>query len=242
MSWTAKRFYKTVEVAVAPDGFSVTLDGRPVKTPVGSLLVLSTEDLAAAVAEEWMAQEQTIKPQTMPITQLAATTLDRVGPQREAMIGLALSYASTDLVCYRADSPADLIERQEADWQPLLDWLSATCGARLEVTSGVIPLKQPADALDTLRGVIVPFTDTELTALINATQALGSLVIALALILGRVDADTAFALSQLDESYQIERWGDDEEAEARRRALREEVFLSTVFLALARSSNNTNGG
>lgn len=237
MSWTAKRFYKTAEVAAAPGGFSVTLDGRPVKTPVGSPLVLPTADLAAAVAEEWLAQQETIKPQSMPITQLAATTLDRVGPQRAAMIDLALSYASTDLVCYRADSPADLIERQEADWQPLLDWLSATCGARLEVTSGIIPLEQPVEALDKLRIVITGFTDVELTALITGMQALGSLVIALALMLGRVDAYRAFALSQLDESYQIERWGDDEEAAERRQSLREEVRLAAVFLELARSSD-----
>lgn len=236
MTWTPRRFYKTVEVALTPDGYSVTLDGRLVKTPAGVPLILSSEPLAAAVAEEWLAQKETIKPHTMPLMQLAATALDRVGPQRDAMIDLALSYASTDLLCYRAETPPDLVERQEAGWQPLLDWVFETCGARLGVTSGVIPLDQPADALDRLRGAITGFTDSGLTALVTAMQACGSLVIALALVRGRVDADTAFALSQLDESLQIERWGDDEEAAERRRFLCEEVRLAAAFLALARPS------
>ncbi len=220
---------------MTPDGFSVTLDGRPVRTPVGAPLILSSEGLAAAVAEEWLAQVDTIKPRTMPLTQLAATALDRVGPRRDETIEQTLSYASTDLLCYRAETPPDLIARQEAGWQPLLDWVFELCEARLEVTSGVLPLDQPADALDRLRGVIAGFPDPELTALVTAMQVSGSLVIALALILGRVDADEAFALSQLDESYQIERWGDDEEAAERRRCLREEIRLASVFLELARS-------
>lgn len=236
MTWAPRRFYKTAEVAAAPDGFSVTLDGRPVKTPAGSTLILSTEALAAAVAEEWLAQEATVKPHTMPLTQLAATALDRVGPRRGAMIEHAISYASTDLVCYRAETPRDLIERQEAGWQPLLDWVFETCGARLEVTAGVIPLNQPADALGRLSGVIAGFANSELTALVSAMQASGSLVIALALVMGRVDADTAFELSQLDESYQSERWGHDEEAAERRRCLREEIRVAAAFLALARTT------
>lgn len=236
MTSTPKRFYRTAEVATTPDGYSVTLDGRPVKTPVGSPLILFTEDLAAAVAEEWLAQDETIKPHTMPMTQLAATALDRVGPQRESMIQQAISYASTDLVCYRAETQSDLVERQEAGWQPLLDWIFEVCEARLEVTSGVIPLEQPADALDKLRGVIAGLSDPELTALITAMHASGSLVIALAIILGRVDADTAFELSQLDESYQIEHWGDDEEAAERRRRLREDIRAAAAFLTLARST------
>lgn len=236
MTRAAKRFYKTAEVAATPDGFSVTLDGRPVKTPVGSLLIMATEDLAAAVAEEWLAQQETIKPHTMPVTQLAATSLDRVAPRRGEVVDQAISYASTDLVCYRAEEPPDLIQRQEAHWQPLLEWVFELCGARLRVTSGVIPLKQPDHALDNLRDLIDRFTDEELTALVTAMQASGSLVVALALICGRVDADTAFAASQLDESYQMERWGEDKEAADRRRRVLEEVRVAAAFLELARSS------
>lgn len=236
MTWTRKRFYKAAEVATTPDGFSVTLDGRVVKTPAGSLLTLCSEALAAAVAEEWLAQDGTIKPHTMPLMQLAATALDRAGPQRDAMIDHALSYASTDLVCYRAEAPPDLIERQETAWQPLVDWMGEACGARLDVTSGIVPLSQPAGALDGLRNVLADLSDLELTALVTAMQACGSLVIALALIRGRVDADTAFELSQLDESYQMERWGNDEEAARRRRNIREEIRSAAAFLVLARST------
>ncbi len=143
-------------------------------------------------------------------------------------------------MCYRAETPPDLIERQEADWQPLVEWIGESHGARLEVTSGVIPLDQPAQALDTLRGALGGLSDAELTALVTAMQTCGSLVIALALVSGRVDADTAFELSQLDESYQIERWGEDEEAAERRRSLREEIRSAAAFLFLARSTK-TNG-
>jgi len=236
MNWTPKRFYKKAEVATTPDGFSVTLDGRAVKTPAGSLLTLCSEALAAAVAEEWLAQDGTIKPHTMPLMQLAATALDRVGPQRGAMVDQALSYASTDLVCYRAEAPPDLVKRQQAAWQPLVDWTGKACGVRLEVTSGIIPLSQPAATLDKLRDLLADWSDSELTALVAAMLTCGSLVIALALVRGRVDADTAFELSQLDESYQIERWGDDEEAAQRRRNLREEIRSAAAFLALARST------
>lgn len=236
MMWKLKRFYRTAEVAIAPDGYAVTLDGRSVKTPAGSVLTVVSEPLAAAVAEEWLAQEDTIRPDTMPLMRLAATVLDRVGPYRPAMIEQALSYATTDLVCYRAEAPADLIQRQEAGWQPLVEWLGETHGARLEVTSGIIPLVQPATALDTLRGVLAGLSAAELTALVTAMQACGSLVIALALVGGRVDADTAFELSQLDESYQIERWGEDDEAAERRRNLREDIRWAAAFLDLARAT------
>ena len=201
-------------------------------------MVLPTERLACAIADEWQAQEETIQPHTMPLTQLAATTLDRIVPQREAVLEQATAYASSELLCYRADNPADLIQRQEAMWQPLLDWLAETFGARLRVTTGIVPVAQPGEAIDALRAAVNQLSDMELTALANIMQASGSFTVAFALVAGHIDADAAFEISQLEETYQIERWGEDEEASRRRDRNREELKSAEVFLTLAAGSTN----
>ena len=231
---TAKRFYRTAAVAVFESGYSVVLDDRPVKTPVGKPLVVSSEPLAEAMAVEWMAQDEMIRPHTMPITQLAATVIDKVGPARQAVVDQLASYAATDLLYYRAEGPADLTALQHASWQPLLDWAAHTWGARLTVTAGVIPVDQPPHAIDALRLAAESLDAVELTALASVVQASGSLVVGLALVLDRIDADAAYEISQLDESYQIGRWGDDVEAAERRRRLRDDILTAATFLALAR--------
>jgi chaperone required for assembly of F1-ATPase len=236
-SWTAKRFYRNAAAAVSEDGYSVVLDGRPVKTPGGQPLVVSTEVLAEAMAAEWMAQAEVIRPDTMPLTQLSATVVDKVGPERRAIVDRLVSYATTDLLCYRAEHPADLAALQHASWQPLLDWVTETLGARLNVTAGVIPVDQPPHAIDALRSAVEELADVELTALASIVPASASLVVGLALVLGRIDDEAAFEISQVDESYQIDRWGDDIEAADRRRRLREEIRAAATFLALARDAS-----
>jgi len=237
MAWTAKRFYKDAAVGACEGGYSVVLDRRPVKTPGGLPLVIPSAALAGAVAEEWRAQEETIRPHTMPLTQLAATAVDKVGPARRAVVDQLVSYGATDLLCYRAGEPADLVARQAASWQPLVDWAKETCGARLVVTAGVIPVDQPVSAIDALRTAVESFSDLELTAMAGIVQASGSLVVGLALVLGRIDGEAAFEISQLDESYQMERWGDDSEAVERRRRLRDDIRAAATFLALAREGS-----
>ncbi len=231
---TAKRSYGAVGVAPLGDGFTVTLDGRTVRTPAGRELTLPTEALARAVAGEWEAQEGEIRAHTMPMMQLAGTAIDRVGPHRQAMIEETVAHARTDLLCYRADSPPELTDRQAASWQPLLDWAAETCGARLRVTRGVVPVDQPEAALDALRAAVEAFDDLELTALAGVTGASGSLIVALALAAGRIGADEAYEVSQLDESYQVEKWGEDADAQARRRRLHADIRAAAAFLALAR--------
>ena len=235
---STRRFYGTVSVVPAADapggGYGIALDGRGVRTPAGAPLVVPGEALARALAAEWEAQDGDIRPDTMPLTRLAGTAVDRIGPAREAVVAQARAYAATDLLCYRAESPADLVARQEADWQPLLDWAAETYGARLVVTTGVTPVEQPPSAVDALAAAVAALDDLELTAVAAAVAACGSLVVALALAAGRIDAERAFAVSQLDETHQMERWGEDAEAVARRRHVRADIEAVAKFIALAR--------
>ncbi|MGF1641725.1 MAG: ATP12 family chaperone protein, partial [Rhodospirillales bacterium] len=219
----AKRFYADATVAAAAAGHGIALDGRLVTTPAGRPLTLPSAALAAAVAGEWRAQGDQIRPQTMPLTRLAATAVDRVAPARAAVVDGLVAYAGADLLCYRAVEPADLVALQQAAWQPLLDWAAGALAARLTVTAGVIPVDQPAGAVAALRAAVERLDDPALTALAAIVPVCGSLVVGLALAAGRIDAETAFEVSQLDERYQSGRWGEDREAMERRRRLRDDL-------------------
>jgi len=230
-----KRFHKKAEAVPAAGGHGVALDGRLVKTPGKRDLVVPTAALAAAVAEEWDAQQGEIRRETMPLTRLASTAIDRIATQRDAIVRQVAHYAGTDLVCYHASHPPALVARQQAVWQPLIDWAAERYGAPLMVTSGVIPAIQPAESLAALAAAIAAQDDFTLTALHAATVACGSLVIALALVEGHLDAAAAFAASQLDESFQIEAWGEDSEQTERRAALAADIAAASRFMALLRS-------
>lgn len=227
-----KRFYKIV--AVAPDGtdFAIHLDGRPVKTPAGKRLAVPSQALAEAMAEEWQAQGEQIRPSTMPLTQLASTALDRIGPERAVILDQLSRYAGTDLLCYRATSPSDLVARQQAAWQPLLDWAEDTIGARMVVTAGIVAIDQSADALAALAGRLAVYDLWRLTVAQAACAASGSLILALALAERRISAAQAFDLSQLDENFQIEQWGEDWEARQRRDGLRRDLDAAERLLSL----------
>ena len=227
-----KRVYKSAATEPCAGGWSVTLDGRKLRTPGRSELTVPSAPLAAAIAAEWEAQHGDVRPATMPLTRLAATAIDRTAPQRGLVASEVAGYAGTDLLCYRADHPPALKARQDAVWQPLLDWAGARYGAALTVAEGVVPVRQPPEALQALAAIVMALDEFRLTALHALTTACGSLVIALALSDGRLDADAAFAASQLDETFQIEAWGEDGEAAARRRALADDIGAAARFLAL----------
>lgn len=229
-----KRFYSMAEVAERNGGFTVVLDGRPVRTPAKASLSLPTRALAEAVAEEWRAQEEEIHPQSMRLMRLAATAIDRVSRQRDAVIEEIAAYAATDLVCYRAEQPASLAARQQAAWQPLVDWAARRYDARLRVTAGLMPVQQPQAATGALRSAVAVLDDMMLTGLHNATAACGSAVIALALAEGRVGPDEAWELSLVDETFQVEQWGEDGEAARRHQALREDIASAARFMELSR--------
>jgi len=202
-------------------------------------LAVPTRRLAQAIASEWEAQEEEIRPDTMPAQQLAVTAVDGVRANRETIIGEILTYAGTDLLCYRAVEPDDLVERQHTVWQPLLDWAEQRTGATFVVTQGVIPVDQPPEVVAALGEVVTALDDFEIAALSSVTAATGSIVIALAMKDGRIDGAEAFTASHLDEDYQTGKWGEDDEAAARRNKLRRDILAAERFLGLIRTSEKT---
>jgi chaperone required for assembly of F1-ATPase len=230
-----KRFYRNAQSVPVVDGYGIALDGRLVKTPGRHELVVPGKALATALASEWNAQREEIHAAAMPLTRLAGIAIDRAGRHRQAIIEQVANYAGTDLVCYRAQHPPALAARQHAMWQPLIDWAGLRYDAPLAVTIGIVPTTQPASSLRAFAAEVADRDDFALTALYAATIACGSLVIALALIEGHIDAAEAFAASQLDESFQIEAWGEDAEQVERRRLLAGDIAAATQFTTLLNS-------
>lgn len=231
-----KRIYKVVTAAAGDcGGYAVLLDGKPLRSPGQRALTLPSRALAAAVAAEWDAQADRVDARSMPMTGFAATAVDRVTPQRDFVIGELAAYGGSDLLCYLADEPAELTVRQEATWRPLRDWGGAAFGCRLLPTAGVMPVAQPPETLAALRRAIEAVGDWELAALHTLTTLTGSLLLGLAVLHGRLDAEAAYAASEIDEAYQAELWGIDREAEQRRRARRAEALEAAKFVELLRA-------
>ena len=210
-----KRFWTEVTVEARDGGHRILLDGRPVRTPGKRELLMPRVDLAEAIAAEWRAQATHLDPSTMPLTRLANSVLDGVVDRRAEVADDAAKYAETDLVCYRAEAPERLVERQTATWDPLLDWIEETRGARLLVAEGIVHVAQDRDALDRLRAAIAVFDPWRLAGFHTVTTLTGSFVVALALAEGRLEPDAAWAVAHLDEAWNAELWGRDEEAEER---------------------------
>jgi len=227
-----KRFYQTASARAEAGGFGVALDGKPMRSPAAKPFLLPTEPLAEAIAAEWQAQGEKIEPASMPLMQLAATAIDKVAVAPQAIAASVAGFAATDLVCYRAEAPRGLVERQEKLWQPLVDWARLHYDAPLLVVTGVMPRAQPPEALRAIEAAVAGLDPFRLTALASATGAAGSVVLGLALLEGRLSGAEAFELSLLDESYQIERWGLDPEAARRQADLRTEIEAAERFLAL----------
>ena len=234
-----KRVYETVAAEPAPAelgaGFVIRLDGRTLKSPAKAALLLPNAGLAEAVAAEWDAQEAEVRPAEMPLTALAATAVDLVAPHRAQVVDDIAAYAETDLVCYQAERPPALVARQKATWQPLVDWAALALDAPLRVTQSILPTAQPPEAVAALRSAVEALDSHELTALSSATKAAASLVIGLALCRGRLSAEQAFEAAELDESYQMELWGEDAEALQRRAAIRADLEAAERFLSLLRA-------
>lgn len=225
-----KRFYEATGIDAVEGGFRVLLDGRPLKTPARQTLILPVDGLARAVAEEWQAQGDEIQPDLMPITRLATTAYDRMPKLRTAAVDEVADYAQTDLVCYRAAQPDALVEQQEAAWQPALDWMAARYDIAFEVTEALLPIAQPETTLQRVRGVIDAIDDWPLIGVHGATTSLGSVVLALALWHGRLDAGQAADASLVDALFEIEQWGEERDATKRHEALRRDVEGTARFL------------
>ena len=210
--WAPKRFW--TEVAVVPEGedFAVVLDGRPVRTPQKAHLRVPTRPFAEEVAREWAEQGETLDPNAMPATRLANVAIDKVAASQADVVAMLASYGASDLLCYRAEAPPALVERQQAGWNPLLEWSAGELGARLAVGSGVMPVAQSEADLARLREPVEQMDAFEIAAFHDLVTLSGSLVLGLAVAFGRLSAEEAWGLSRLDEDFQIEEWGADEEA------------------------------
>jgi chaperone required for assembly of F1-ATPase len=206
------RFYRDVVVGKAGEAYRILLDGRPIRTPAGAPLLLPNENLAQAIGREWQAQGEKIHPESMPLTKLVNAAIDRVALNRDAWIEQILAFAKSDLICYRAISPQDLVARQSAQWDPLLEWARERYGAQLRAATGIAFIEQPPEAIEGLARALGDKDDFALAALHAAAALTGSVITALGLSEEQLDADKAFAASQLDEIYQAERWGEDPEA------------------------------
>jgi chaperone required for assembly of F1-ATPase len=230
-----KRFFKVAAPAESAGGYTILLDGKPIRTPAKVPLIVRSKALAEAIAAEWQAQGEKINPATLPLTRLAGTAIDLIAQRREHIVAEIAKYAETDLVCYRAEELSELAVRQHGAWQKHLDWASDRY-APLAVTAGVTPVTQAPDSLEAYRRAIAVYDYMTLAALDLATTTLGSLVLALALIEGRLDAEEAFAAAEIDQTFQIERWGEDAEAIARRTAIRADIALAARFATLHRAA------
>lgn len=233
---TPKRFYKEATAQAVTGGWGIALDGKSVRTPAKNPLVLPSRALAEAIAAEWNAQGPKVKPDTMPLMQLASTAIDRVAPDRARIAAETAGYGATDLVCYRAEGPAELLTRQAATWDPLIDWLRDRYDVALASGSGVIAVPQSEAGLTALARAVEAQDNLRLTALSVATGAAGSLVIGLALLEGRLTPEEAAAAAHLDELFQAERWGIDPEAERRRQAQAADLAYARLFLDLLGAS------
>ena len=222
--WSAKRFWTETRVQKVDGGFTVRLDGRAVKTPAKTPLIVPTLAMAERIAAEWQAQQGTVDPRTMPWTRSANAALDKVGTQFAEVASLLAAYGDTDLLCYRAGGPPELALRQARAWDPLLAWSATALDAPLTATAGVMHVAQPPDSLARLTARIGRMTAFQLTGFHDLVVISGSLVLALAVTDRRLSAEEAWRLSRLDEDWQAEVWGRDDEAGALE-AARHEGFL-----------------
>ena len=228
-----KRFYKEANAVEAEGRWQIQLDGRPVRTPARALLALPTQTLGEAVAQEWASQGEDIDPASMPMTGIANAALDHVVPDPAAFAAPIIAYGESDLLCYRADGPEVLVERQAAAWGPLLDWAEGRYGAKFIVTSGIVHVTQPPETLERLAkhvAVLDPFLLAPLALLVTMS---GSLVIGLAAVERALPPQQLWQAAELDELWQAEQWGDDDQALARRAQRHEEFLTAARFAGMA---------
>ena len=233
--WKAKRFWSQATVETMAAGFTVHLDGGPVKTPAKASLIVPTRAMAAAIATEWDAQTAEVDPRTMPVTRSANAAIDKVAHQHAEVAQMIADYGDSDLLCYRATGPAELVARQAEGWDPVLDWAADALGAQLVAAQGVMHRPQDPASLARLSARVAALNDFELAAFHDLVSLSGSLILGFAVEAGHLSVDTAWHLSRIDEEWQIEQWGADEEATAMAAAKRLAFDDAKSFLDLARA-------
>ncbi len=229
-----KRFYKEAGVEERAGLFHLTLDGRVARTPGKNALAVPSLALAEAIAREWAGQGTEVDPSTMPITRIVNSAIDGVAPRQAEVVDDLVRYAGSDLIYYRVSEPARLVQSQDSAWNPILDWVKESHGARFTLAEGVMHVTQPEEAIAAIRAAIEridsPFA---LAALHVMTTLSGSLLIALAHASGQLDADDAWAAAHVDELYQESVWGEDYEAMERRRRREADFRAASLVYSLA---------
>ncbi len=222
--WKTKRFWTEAVAEPCDGGYTVRLDARFVKTPLKAALTLPTLEMAQAIAAEWDAQTGLVKPQTMPVTRAANSAIDKIVPQFDEVAGLLAAYGASDLICYRAEGPQALVSRQKLAWDPLISWSADALHAPLVATAGVIHIAQPEQSLIRLTAQLTMLDPFRLAGIHDLIAISGSLVLALAITHRKVTAKQAWDLSRIDETWQQDLWGIDDEA-AELAAYRRAAFL-----------------
>lgn len=227
-----RRFWKEAAVSEEEEGFGVRLDTRPLMTPARRPLVVPTLPLAEAVAREWRTVEAEVRPETMPFTRTVNTSIDGVAADPGGVVEMIAEYGGTDLLCYRAEGPDALRNRQFAAWDPLLAWSAETLDAPLVAVMGVMYAPQPAASLAALRRAVAAENPFRLTGLAELVTLSGSLVIGLAVARGVLEPDAAWKISRIDETWQEEQWGIDAEAAALAAERRRSFLFAAEYLRL----------
>ena len=212
--WALKRFWTQAKGVAVDGGYTVQLDGRSVKTPAKSALLVPTQALADAIAAEWDAQTEKVDPNTMPFTRSANAAIDKVATQHGEVADLLSEYGDSDLLCYRADTPVELVARQSAEWDPMLDWAEADLGIRLQPRVGIMHVPQDEQATDILRAKTHALTAFQLAAFHDLVSLSGSLILGFAATTDKFPAEKLWDMSRLDDLWQEEQWGPDDEAQA----------------------------
>ena len=227
-----KRFWTTAEAQADGSRWGITLDGRPVRTPARALLQVGSEPLARGIAAEWQETGETVDPRAMPLTGLANAALDRVQPDPDSFAASLARYGETDLLSYRADSPPALIERQAAEWDPLLQWARRRFDIDFVVTTGISFVAQPLASIARLSHAVASLDPFRLAGLSPLVTVGASLIAALAVLEGEVPAEGAWQAVSLEERWQLETWGSDAEAELALENRRTDFMAGARFLAL----------
>ncbi|MGH6659130.1 MAG: ATP12 family chaperone protein [Sphingomicrobium sp.] len=227
-----KRFWTLAELKHGEQGWTIELDGKPLRTPARKPLELPAEPLAAAILAEWAGAGEEIDPRAMPLTGLANAAIDHVAPDPPAFAGTLAKYAEADLLCYRAEGPRALVDRQAQAWDPLLAWARRRFGVDFTVTSGLVHVAQPPATVERLAHEVRKLGPFQLAGLAPVVTIGGSLVAALALLDGVFGAEASWDAVSLDERWQIEQWGDDAEAVAALANRRSDFLAAARFLEM----------
>jgi len=224
-----KRFYKTAKAAKSDAGWTVLLDGRALKTPGKLPLITAAQRHAVLIADEWDAQDDIIRPHLMPVTRIYNVALERTPENRDMLIAELRKYAGTDLLCYRAKFPRALNDKQAENWDSWLEW-ARQYGIDLITGEGVMAVEQDDRALEAAAKMAAEYDDLELTLLAHLNAVYGSAILALAVMKRAIGAEAAYDLSRLDFDFQLEHWGEDEEARELAETTRVEIIALSKLL------------